>query len=278
MRSHKIPILTSSCARLHVKRPGGEMTNQSPAEVMPAGPSHGWRASHRDNFLPRPRSMEGPASASPGGSLQCRVSCVSPALPSEPAGLYSAPSADWPPASVLTLQRDPRIAKLPPYVSLLCIVVGVAWLFLLPLDEYSRKTYISENALLPGQVHTYFSGSDHHVLRAYRHEVAEVADQDNLACVWGRGGRAIGWLTTGPLQRQRQARDHPREHRAQGRATELHVPLGGGRVRRAKHLRHSRSPPGRCHRSHGSGRGLAYDRGRAQPQWRASCARPRAIF
>jgi glycosylphosphatidylinositol transamidase len=51
------------------------------------------------------------------------------------------------------------------------VVVGVAWLLLLPLDEYSRNTYISENALLPGGVHTYFSGSEQNVFRAYRHEV-----------------------------------------------------------------------------------------------------------
>lgn len=79
----------------------------------------------------------------------------------------------------MKLRRDPRILKLPPYLSLLCILVGVAWLFLLPLDQYSRKTYISENALLPGQVHTYFSGSDQNVLRAYRHEVNELVGKSN---------------------------------------------------------------------------------------------------
>jgi glycosylphosphatidylinositol transamidase len=30
---------------------------------------------------------------------------------------------------------------------------------------------VSENALLPGQVHTYFGGSEHNVFRAYRQEV-----------------------------------------------------------------------------------------------------------
>jgi GPI-anchor transamidase subunit GAA1 len=80
----------------------------------------------------------------------------------------------------LRLRRDPRILKLPPYLSLLCILVGVVWLFLLPLDEYSRRTYISENALLPGQVHTYFGGSDQHVFRAYKQEVNEAADKSNV--------------------------------------------------------------------------------------------------
>ena len=55
------------------------------------------------------------------------------------------------------------------------IISGVGWLFLIPLDQYSRHTYVSENALLPGQVHTYFGGSEHTVFRAYRHEVNNLA-------------------------------------------------------------------------------------------------------
>ncbi|KAF2130148.1 Glycosylphosphatidylinositol:protein transamidase, GAA1 component [Dothidotthia symphoricarpi CBS 119687] len=74
-------------------------------------------------------------------------------------------------SSILALRRDARIQKIPPYLSAFCIIVGIAWLLVLPLNEYSRKTYVSENALLPGQVHTYFTGSEHNVFRAYRHEV-----------------------------------------------------------------------------------------------------------
>lgn len=77
----------------------------------------------------------------------------------------------------MRLRRDPRILKLPPYLSLLLLVVGITWLLLLPLN--TRKTYISENALLPGQVHTYFSGSDQHVFRAYKNEIDAVAESDN---------------------------------------------------------------------------------------------------
>jgi glycosylphosphatidylinositol transamidase len=80
-------------------------------------------------------------------------------------------------ASILALRRDARILKIPPYLSALCIVVGIAWLLVLPLDEYSRGTYVSENALLPGQVHTYFTGSEHNVFRAYRHEVHDLIDK-----------------------------------------------------------------------------------------------------
>lgn len=53
-------------------------------------------------------------------------------------------------------------------------MIGIAWLLLLPLDEYSRSTYISENALLPGQVHTYFYGSEQNVFNAYKYEVLAV--------------------------------------------------------------------------------------------------------
>ncbi|KAH8819565.1 Gaa1-like protein [Xylogone sp. PMI_703] len=78
------------------------------------------------------------------------------------------------------LRRNPRILKLPPYLSLLCIIVGVTWLLLLPLNDYSRKTYISENALLPGQVHTYFTGSDQNIFRAFKHEVVALEDKTNI--------------------------------------------------------------------------------------------------
>lgn len=75
------------------------------------------------------------------------------------------------------LRRDPRpIYKLPPYLSGLLVLVGVIWLFLLPLNEYSRRTYISENALLPGQVHAYFAGSEQNVFRAFKKEVEGVKD------------------------------------------------------------------------------------------------------
>lgn len=86
-------------------------------------------------------------------------------------------------ASALFVGRSPTLQKAPPYISLLLILVGVAWLFMLPLNDYSRRTYISENALLPGQVHTYFGGSDQNVLRAYRHEVGALENNTNTEYV-----------------------------------------------------------------------------------------------
>ncbi|KAK0101527.1 Glycosyl phosphatidyl inositol protein transamidase complex subunit [Cadophora gregata] len=83
-------------------------------------------------------------------------------------------------SSSILLRHNPLLLKLPPYLSFLCIVVGVAWLLVLPLDDYSRKTYISENALLPGQVHTYFAGSDQNVFRGYKHEVDALEGKSNI--------------------------------------------------------------------------------------------------
>jgi GPI-anchor transamidase subunit GAA1 len=61
----------------------------------------------------------------------------------------------------------------------LCILVGLGWLFVLPLDEFSRRNYISENALLPGQVEAYFGGSELNIIKAYRAEVESWASSTN---------------------------------------------------------------------------------------------------
>lgn len=76
-------------------------------------------------------------------------------------------------ASIRNLRNNPTFlfVRLPYILSFLCIVAGVIWLFLLPLNDYSRRTYISENALLPGQVHAYFSGSEQHIFRGYKKEL-----------------------------------------------------------------------------------------------------------
>lgn len=88
------------------------------------------------------------------------------------ANCFSAPA-------LLTLRRDPRLLKLPPFLSLLLIIAALAWLLILPIHDQSRNTYISENALLPGQAHTYFGGSEHTIFRAYRHEVSQLGEESN---------------------------------------------------------------------------------------------------
>lgn len=76
-------------------------------------------------------------------------------------------------AAIRNLRENPRFlfVRLPNILSFLCIIVGVAWLLLLPLDDNSRRTYISENALLPGQVHAYFTGSEQNIFRGYKQEL-----------------------------------------------------------------------------------------------------------
>lgn len=90
------------------------------------------------------------------------------------------------------LRNDPSffLTRLPPWISLLCILVGVASLLVLPLDEYSRRTYISENALLPGQVHTYFSGSEQNIFRGYKRELETVIPPSESA---GEGDTGEQW-------------------------------------------------------------------------------------
>lgn len=67
---------------------------------------------------------------------------------------------------------------------------------MLPQNDYSRRTYISENALLPGQVHTYFGGSDQDVFRAYKHEVDALVSAEEeggaTAAVTGEEGGVSG--------------------------------------------------------------------------------------
>lgn len=36
--------------------------------------------------------------------------------------------------------------------SLLLFIVGVCWILVFPSERFNKRTYISENALLPGQV------------------------------------------------------------------------------------------------------------------------------
>ncbi|KAJ5679754.1 hypothetical protein N7462_007998 [Penicillium macrosclerotiorum] len=76
-------------------------------------------------------------------------------------------------SAIRNLRNNPHLlfVRLPNLLSFLCIVVGVVWLLLLPLNDYSRNTYISENALLPGQVHAYFTGSEQNIFRGYKKEL-----------------------------------------------------------------------------------------------------------
>lgn len=52
------------------------------------------------------------------------------------------------------------------------------WLFVLPSEQYSKHTYISESSLLPGQVNTYFSWGEVTAVTTYRNELENVLATD----------------------------------------------------------------------------------------------------
>lgn len=67
----------------------------------------------------------------------------------------------------------PKIIKLLPVISIVLAISSIAWLFILPLDGQYRNTYISENALMPAQVTSYFRESEWNIVRGYRSEIKQ---------------------------------------------------------------------------------------------------------
>lgn len=64
----------------------------------------------------------------------------------------------------------PKVVKVLPIISFCFAIASVAWLLVLPQDGQFRNTYISENALMPGQVTSYFRESEWNIVRGYRTE------------------------------------------------------------------------------------------------------------
>ncbi|KAF0447035.1 Gaa1-domain-containing protein [Gigaspora margarita] len=67
-----------------------------------------------------------------------------------------------------------------PKLRYLLFLVGVGWLFIFPSEKYSKNTYISENALLPGQVNTYYSWSQVFDATAYRDRIESLSNLSNI--------------------------------------------------------------------------------------------------
>lgn len=153
--------------------------------------------------------------------------------------------------------------KLPPYLSFFCIIIGIAWLLLLPLNEYSRRTYVSENALLPGQVHTYFAGSDQNVFRGLKHEVDALAEEDNDMSVDYILWRSCQILTC--IQRKRQARGHSQSLRAQSGTSEIRIHILRRKKCRREYLCHTSRTTRRCNGGNCACWGVEEYAGRAKP-------------
>lgn len=71
------------------------------------------------------------------------------------------------------------LQKFIPLVSFLLFIVAVGWILVLPYDGYNKGTYISENALLPGQANLDYGFNDIRTAEDYRQKIIEIQDKDS---------------------------------------------------------------------------------------------------
>nr|CAG8446049.1 12713_t:CDS:2 [Entrophospora candida]CAG8448777.1 16014_t:CDS:2 [Entrophospora candida] len=67
-----------------------------------------------------------------------------------------------------------------PKLRYLLFIIGICWFFVFPLEKYNKHTYISENALLPGQVNTYYSWSNVFEAADYRDQIESVSNASKI--------------------------------------------------------------------------------------------------
>lgn len=77
---------------------------------------------------------------------------------------------------IIDLGLLPKTIKFLPFTSMACSIIGIFLFMLLPLDGQYRRTYISENALMPSQAYSYFRESEWNILRGYRDEIEYFED------------------------------------------------------------------------------------------------------
>ncbi|KAL0091128.1 GPI transamidase GAA1 [Phycomyces blakesleeanus] len=86
-------------------------------------------------------------------------------------------------SSEFSLEKQRKIAialeKYIPILSIILFVVAVIWLFLLPYEGYNKRTYISENALLPGQANVNYGYNDMRAAEDYRSKIIRIQDKDS---------------------------------------------------------------------------------------------------
>lgn len=83
----------------------------------------------------------------------------------------------------------PKIVASLPVISIICALFSVGWFALLPMEGHYRRTYISENALMPSQAYSYFRETEWNILRGYRGELEELMDvsipvRNELVSTW----------------------------------------------------------------------------------------------
>ncbi|KAG1461820.1 hypothetical protein G6F46_005036 [Rhizopus delemar] len=85
--------------------------------------------------------------------------------------------------SLVDLEKRARLFRLlqrfAPVLSFVLFFIGIIWILILPYDGYSKGTYISENALLPGQANVEYGYNDIKTAEDYIHKLSRVQDKDS---------------------------------------------------------------------------------------------------
>lgn len=92
----------------------------------------------------------------------------------------------------------PKIVRLLPLMAAALVVASVGSLMYLGVDGQYRNVYISENALMPSQVMSYFRESEWNIVRGYREEVhkLEGADLAERCAVVEDWFKRLGYVTS----------------------------------------------------------------------------------
>lgn len=116
----------------------------------------------------------------------------------------------------------PRLIAALPLLSVLCALLSVGWMAMLPLEGQYRRTYISENALMPSQAYSYFRETEWNILRGYRTQIEQLLDTE--ATITKRNDEVAGWLKEFGIK---TATFHDQEH-GDTLYGVLHAPRGDG--------------------------------------------------
>lgn len=79
---------------------------------------------------------------------------------------------------VITMGLVPKFLKQLPKVAKLLMLVALIMIAIIPMDGQYRRTYISENALMPSQAYSYFRESEWNIVRGYRSQIEEFKNND----------------------------------------------------------------------------------------------------
>ncbi|CAB4255702.1 similar to Saccharomyces cerevisiae YLR088W GAA1 Subunit of the GPI (glycosylphosphatidylinositol):protein transamidase complex [Maudiozyma barnettii] len=93
---------------------------------------------------------------------------------------------------VIVLGLVPKFLKQLPQVAKLLMLISLIMIAIIPMDGQYRRTYISENALMPSQAYSYFRESEWNIVRGYRSQIEEFVK--NNATAKERNLEVESWL------------------------------------------------------------------------------------